>query len=63
MKRFVFGDIAGRRHLARIRLERQAACLHRPVPAGATLFDEHIDDMFIVHITHGFSRWQDAILA
>jgi hypothetical protein len=27
------------------------------------LFDEHVDDMFIVHITHGFSRWQDAILA
>jgi hypothetical protein len=27
------------------------------------LFDEHVDDMFIVHITHDFPRWQDAILA
>src|ERR1700677_1710505 len=48
--------VLGRRRFAFVLLERQRARLDGPVPTPASLFDEHVDYMFIVHIAHGISR-------
>src|SRR5580700_4127569 len=63
LERFVLGHVLGRRRFAFVLLERQRARLDGPVPTPAPLFHEHVDNMFIVHIAHGISRWQSSMLA